>query len=1055
MGEVVSVRLLGQIRISQDGREVVCSSRKALALFAYLALEPVRHTRAALAALLWDPRDMDAARTSLRTALQRLPAPLHALLDIRRDTISLRPQPALMTDVQRFESLVQSSDTADPNVLEEAVSLVDGELLAGFDADATPAFDDWLHAGRTRMRQLLQTTFDRLIAARRQRALLDAAKAAVERAQAMAAARRWLQIDPAAEAAHRWLMQLHVDAGQTGAALEQYELCRRALAVAYGRAPQGATRELYDALLASGSLREPAPPALAPGDLQRALVPATSFVGRIEELAQIDALLADPHCRLLALHGLGGVGKTRLAHMAAQQASPRFAQGVSWVALEPVSSAAAVAEAVAQALGIEAAAARAGAAQAVGTALARQQRLIVLDNLEQLLADAPQADALAELLLQWLRQAPALKLMTTSRQVLGLAEEWVFQVPGLPLPPSDTPPPGGAAAATGALELFFQRARQAYLGFSPAAEWPHALRLCRLVDGLPLAIELVAAWVRTVPCGELVRAVEAIDADLAHPLRERQASHRSLDAVIAHSWSLLDGEQQRVLAALSVFADGFGPEAARAVADAPLRLLSGLVDKALLQRRPDGRLSLHPLVRRHAAARLRQRGESEALRSLHAGYFADLLLRCHGRLDGPHELEAEDLLSAERAELMQAAAHWAEHGPRARQDAVAEPLLRLLLSRGRFRDVQALVRRWLELPGLSPAAAVSCRTQWARASTLLGEIEAARAQFAEAIRLGEEHGVGLPLDRARVLALAVDYELGHHAEAMRAIEALSARAAQMAPEVQMRLLYAHAIVNDAAGELTRAEALARQALDIARAIGSPVAVATVESSLATVLLKRGQAAEATPLLRSALAVFERIGRLHDIARLSNTLAVAGLWAGELPTAEAAARRALAVFSEIGYAAGQSAAGDTLGQILLRQGARQEGIAQLRAAADAVAHGVLPVEARFHLSQALIDAAELDAARVEVQRIVAEVERDPSAAPAIVRYALLAAALLARDRGRTDTARALAEAVLADPHLEHDLREQALSISGAAAAAAGTAPSWSQWRERVADVVNRD
>lgn len=1060
MGDVVSVRLLGEVRLSEGGRELACRSRKALALFAYVALHPGRHARTALAALLWDPRDLDAARTSLRTALQRLPPPLQALLDSRRDSIGLVPDAPLTIDVRRFEALAGIDGGGELPALDEAAALVDGELLAGLDADATPAFEDWLHAERARVRQLVQGVFDRLIAARRQRALRDAAAASAERERAVAAARRWLQIDGAAEAAHRWLMQLYVDAGQPAAALEQYELCRRALAVAHGRAPHPTTRELYDALRAAApAAREAAPDSPAsqtalPGDLHHARVPATSFVGRVDELAQIDGLLADPHCRLLTLHGLGGTGKTRLAHVAAQQARERFAQGVTWVGLEQAASATAAADAVVRALGLEVAASRAGAAEAVGTALARQQRLIVLDNLEHLLADEAQANALADLVLRWLQQAPAVKWLATSREVLGLAEEWVVEVPGLALPASDAAPPLGAAPA-GAVELFFQRARQAYLGFSLAAEWPHVLRLCRMVDGLPLAIELAAAWVRTVPCGELVQAIEAKGDDLAHGTRGRQASHRSLDAVVAHSWSLLDSEAQRVLAALSVFAGDFGPDAARAVADAPLRMLSALVDKALLQRRPDGRLSLHPLVRRFARARLQQRDEADVVGSLHASHYADVLLACTARLDGPQEIEAEQALGVENDELMQAAAHWADHGPRARQDAVAEPLLRLLMSRGRFREVLAMAQRWLALPGLSPAAAVAARIQSARASTLLADLDGALAQFTEAIAHAERQALPGPLDQARVHAIAVDYELGRRDAALAAIAALSPRSSAMTPTLRMRLLYTHALVEDAAGELDAAERLAREALERARELDSPIAIATVESSLATVLLKRGLTAEAIALMRAALAVFERVGRRHDIARLSNTLAVAALWEGDLIGAEAPARRALEVYRDIGYAAGQSAAGDTLGQVLLRQGRTRDGIAALRAAADAVSFGVLPVEARFHLVPALIDVGDVAGARDEVAWMVRELERGgASSSSAIVRYVLLAAGHLAAARGEQKLAASLALAVAADPQADDDQRRDAASLHGAPALPAAATVAWPPWRQAIATLLAR-
>ena len=216
-------------------------------------------------------------------------------------------------------------------------------------------------------------------------------------------------------------------------------------------------------------------------------------------------------------------------------------------------------------------------------------------------------------------------MVVTSREVLGLQEEWVYEVRGLPYSITESGPQPPATIA--AVELFAQRARQAYLGFSLAAELPHVLRICSLVEGLPLGIELAAAWVRTIPCADLAAAIEAQAGALVSAHRNRPHRHRSLEAVVACSWNLLRDEQRDALAGLGIFVGGFTRDTAERIADAPLRMLSALADKSLVRRRADGRYDLHELVRQFALARLRQKRTRHAVVTRrHGDHFAELLL---------------------------------------------------------------------------------------------------------------------------------------------------------------------------------------------------------------------------------------------------------------------------------------------------------------------------------------------------------------------------------------------------------------------------------------------
>ena len=241
----------------------------------------------------------------------------------------------------------------------------------------------------------------------------------------------------------------------------------------------------------------------------------TIFVGRAAELSQLEDLLHQPECRLLTLTGPGGSGKTRLALALAQRlwqnAPENFPDGVFFVPLASIETPDGLWAALAAALGLELQPRLSPAAQ-VKRFLQPRRALLVLDNLEQLEAHSGE-------LVNLLNESAGLKLLVTSRLALGLYEEWLFEVGGLAM--DDTPDNDAA-------QLFAQTARRARLRFNLAAEWPHVQVICRLVGGLPLGIELAAAWVRSLPVREIAALVKRSQAQPASPLRNLADRHTSL-----------------------------------------------------------------------------------------------------------------------------------------------------------------------------------------------------------------------------------------------------------------------------------------------------------------------------------------------------------------------------------------------------------------------------------------------------------------------------------------------------------------------------------------------
>src|SRR5512139_2680317 len=331
-------------------------------------------------------------------------------------------------------------------------------------------------------------------------------------------------------------------------------------------------------------------------------IPPTPLVGREHETGMIVRQLRDPACRLLTLTGPGGVGKTRLAIEAAHQLEDDFSDGVFFLSMAGIEATELILPAIADALGLIFSGS-VDPENMIVSYLRRKEILLVFDNFEHILPGAA-------LLSQILQQVPKVKMLLTSREQLRLQWEWVFEVQGLPVPEQVQP---GMLENNSAIALFLQRARQVSRSISLTEEDGEALlQICRLVDGLPLAIELAASWVRLMSPSEIAAELEQGLDLLETTLYDVPARHRSIRSVFEYSWDLLLGEERSALMKLSLFQAGFTRQAAETVAGAGLVMLSSLVGKSLLRHSnsPD-RYDLHELIRQYSFARLQASPEEE------------------------------------------------------------------------------------------------------------------------------------------------------------------------------------------------------------------------------------------------------------------------------------------------------------------------------------------------------------------------------------------------------------------------------------------------------------
>ena len=356
----------------------------------------------------------------------------------------------------------------------------------------------------------------------------------------------------------------------------------------------------------------------------------TQFVGRRNELAEIRRRLVET--RLLTLTGPGGIGKTRLASKAAEEAADDFEDGCTFVSLAPIRSVEHIIQTIAEAVKFPIATHEDPQHQLLRY-LRNRQLLLLMDNFEHLLDGAG-------IISEILQAAPAVKVLATSRERLNLQSETIHNVRGMAFPDQvgskDT-------LDYDAITLFVQRASKVHPGFEPSPdELGQITNICQIVQGMPLAIELAAAWLHILNVDEIAEELEKGLDILATEVRDAPERHRSIHAVFDHSWSLLRQPEQEIFMHLSVFRGGFTREAAQQVSGASLQLLAGLVNKSFLSHDPNSdRLEIHELLRQCAQERLEKTPETNvSAQEAHAAYYAEFMRQRWGHLKGDRQILA-------------------------------------------------------------------------------------------------------------------------------------------------------------------------------------------------------------------------------------------------------------------------------------------------------------------------------------------------------------------------------------------------------------------------------
>ncbi len=924
MAGTLHVQLLGDFRILYNDRLVTSvNSPRLQSLLAYILL--YHHTpqsRQYLAFLFWPDSSESQARTNLRKLLLQLRRALpdaDHFIEITSRTVQWRGDVDYFLDVDVLRrqlsriALARKSDNKDRlrRHLAMLADLYTGDLLPS-------CYESWIEPIRLELRQTVIDALNQLVELSEERE---------EYQTAIRYGRRLLTFDPLNEDVYRRLMTLHGLSGDRAGALDVYRTCVKVLHDELGVEPGPEIQEIYRQL-------QDAKTFLMYNNLPAETTP---FVGRSRPLRDVHRLLSRPDCRLLTIMGPGGMGKTRLAIRVGHQLLESFSHGVCFVSLGSVVGRQ-LAPKITSALQFSFRSQDAPREQLLSY-LQDREMLLILDNFEHLVAEAP-------LITDILERAPGVKVLVTSQTRLNLQEEWLFPLQGMRTPHMGFPRTSTESIDQySAVQLFLQCARRVKANFLVTDEDLTAiLRICNALGGLPLGVELAAAWVHVLSCQEIADEIERNLDFLVTLNRNVEPRHRSLRAAFEHTWQHLSSHEQRVFKNLCIFRGGFRRDAGRDISDSQLSVLVSLLDKSLIRRTELGRYEIHELLRQFGEEKLRaDPAEYESIQQAHANYYCTFVrqreadVRDKRALDALREMEDE-------IENIEAAWMWSvAHSNLQNLNLAAEGLGQFYETRSRFHEGDELfgaawtaTKKLFTAPSAQSASIqqIACKleSRYARFRFLLGEYTTAQELLQGSLTRAETFGLDGEMASCLVHLAEIARLLDKYMDAKRLGEAGLAIYRRLDDQEGVaQALNGLGVVAHNLGNYSEARALYHDSYLIRKTMDNPFGVAQVVGNLGRVTHAQGQYHEAAAYYEESLAIRRKLGDKEGEAYILNSLGSMESELGRYQEAQAKCRQSLEIFRSIGYRRGIAISLSHLGDIERNLGNFQRSIQLFREA----------------------------------------------------------------------------------------------------------------------------
>jgi predicted ATPase/transcriptional regulator with XRE-family HTH domain len=644
-----------------------------------------------------------------------------------------------------------------------------------------------------------------------------------------------------------------------------------------------------------------------PTSIHRIPLQTTPLIGRGAEFAALERLFNDPQCRLLTLTGIGGIGKTRLAIEFGLKKQVEFPGGIFYIPLTSVNSPQEIVPSIAGVLGYGFSGPGEPKEQLLNYVAGniQQSALFIFDNLEHLLVQTPSQDkqfGLVDLIAEILQRLPNVKILGTSRERLNLHGEWIYELHGLSVPPTDFV---GRLEAYDSIALFVRSAQRIRSDFQATVDEQLSLiQITQLVEGVPLAIELAAAWVGILSCHEIAREIQSNLDFLTTSMRDIPERHRSIRATFDHSWKLLSEEEQCALSRLSVFRGDFDRDAAQQIAEASLPLLASLSAKSLVRRTENGRFDLHEVIRQYALSHLNEHPLNDETQARHSEYYLARVQDSEGDLKNHSQQETIRRLTAEIDNIRTA---WAWAIDRRKFDQLGQAgrgfgwyfEIAGLYSEG-IEQLELLVQVLKGEPqdeGQGRLMGLALIHQ-ALLCFRKGEFERARHLYEESIPILRPIGDQILLADALVFLGTILYMFGEHERS----RALQEEGLVYARQGNQRWFEAWAIFNlghldSLMGRYTEGYEQMLAGLAIWRGLGDPHAIALGLNFLAPTLIRLGRFEEAKTFMQESIALCEGSKNRWGMGTAYRHLGLAYLAAGQVTPAQAHILKSLEIFGQ--------------------------------------------------------------------------------------------------------------------------------------------------------------